>query len=286
MSGSSAGLSWMKHLKVRRGIKVLAQARTMYNLHRTPFEDLLENILNVLDKYEARFTFPVVASVARQKPELLKKIIDSKSEIAIHGYKHVPLPFLSNENQSRDFRRAIEEYKRLGIPIQGFRAPYNMYNEYTKKIIDELGFLWDAGIGFSPENRERREMFRVQIDGRDSKFICIPLSGWSDDRMVEKYNYSIDEMVKVLKKTLDEARASNGVVMFDFHPIRIGQSAYLTVLEQLVSYGKTIGGWFPTVTEAVRHRSSHTGWYEHEFCCLLTGDIDNFYFRDYIKRLV
>jgi len=258
----------------------------MYNFHKTPFEDIIDNILNVMQRYETGFTFPTVASVARQKPELLKKIIDSKSEIAIHGYKHLKYSLLSHENQLKDVKKAIEEYKKLGVSIRGFRAPYCSYDEYTPRILNELDFSWDAGIGYSPGNRERREMFRVKIDGRDSNFLCIPLSKWSDDLMIDEHNYSTNEMVRVLNQTLDEACKNRAVVMFDLHPIRIGQPQYVEVLDQIVSYGKSIGGWFPTVTEAVKFRLDHDDWNGYKFCCLLTGDIDNFYFRDYLKRLI
>ena len=258
----------------------------MYDLHKTPFESIIDNILSVTQKHEAKFTFPTVASVARQKPELLEKIIDSKNEIAIHGFKHLKYSLLSPENQLTDVKKAIDVYKELGVPIRGFRAPYNSYDKNTPRIINELGFLWDAGIGYSPDNREKSKIFRVEIDNKDSNFLCIPLSEWSDDAMIDEYNYSTNEMVRVLNQTLVGARANRAVVMFDLHPIRIGQLQYLQVLDQVLSFGKGIGGWFPTVTDAVNHMLEHNDWGSYEFCCLLTGDIDNFYFRDYVRRIM
>lgn len=257
----------------------------MYKFHRTPFEEIIDSILEVTQKHEVGYTFPTVASVATQKPELMRRIVESGGEVAVHGYRHIKYPLISTESQEKDVRKALETYTKMGISTLGFRAPYNAYDENTPKILDKAGFIWDGGIGYSPENRSRTDMFTVKVDGRDSTFLCIPLSRLSDDLMIDKYGYAPEKMVVDLNTALDEARRKRSVVMFDLHPIRMGQSKYVTVLDRIISYGKNIGGWFPTVSEAVKFRQSHSDWRGFEFCCLLTGDIDNFYFRDYLKRL-
>lgn len=258
----------------------------MYKFHRLPFEKIVGNILEVTQKHEVGFTFPTVASVATQKPELLRMVVDSGSEVAIHGYKHLKYPLVSAESQENDVKKAIETYSKLRIPTFGFRAPYNAYDKNTPKILDKAGFLWDGGIGHSPQNRNRTDIFRVPIDERESTFVCIPLNWLSDDLMIDDYGYTPKQIAAALKGVLDEARQSKSVVMFDLHPIRMGQPGYVTALDWLISYGKSKGGWFPTVTQAVKFRQDHNDWGRFEFCCLLTGDIDNFYFRDYFRRLV
>jgi peptidoglycan/xylan/chitin deacetylase (PgdA/CDA1 family) len=258
----------------------------MYMFHRLPFEKIVDNILEVTRKHEAGFTFPTVASVATQKPRLLRTVVDSGGEIAIHGYKHLKYPLVSAESQEEDVNRAVETYSKLGIPTFGFRAPYDAYDKNTPNILDKAGFLWDGGIGYSPQNRNRTDIFRVPVDEHESTFVCIPLSQLSDDLMIDDYDYTPKQIAMALKGALDKARRSKSVVMFDLHPIRMGQPRYVVALDWLISYGKSKGGWFPTVTKAVKFRQNHDDWGGFEFCCLLTGDIDNFYFRDYLRRLV
>lgn len=243
------------------------------------------NILQTTQKYGASFTFPIVASVARQKPELLKKIIDSRSEIAVHGYQHVKYPLIPVEKQDEDLRRAIETFKRLGIPFHGFRAPYNAYGPSTPSLIEKHGFLWDGGLGYSKDNRIKTQLFRIRQEGRELTFLCFPLDELSDDLMIDERNYSPRDMKTALRKRIDDTREVKGLVAFDLHPIRIGQPEFIPVLEDLISYGTNEGGWFPTVSQAIERNLAKSDWNGHEFCCLLTGDIDNFYFRDYLKRL-
>ena len=257
----------------------------MYKLHRLPFEKIVGNILEVTQNHGVGYTFPIVASVAAQKPELLKTIAASGAEVAIHGYRHLKYPMLSAESQEKDVKKAMETFAGLGVHAQGFRAPYNAYGEDTPGILERAGFLWDGGIGYAPNNRDRTDMFKVQVDGHDSTFDCIPVNYLSDDLMVDDYGYTADQMAASVNKALDGARKSKAVIAFDLHPIRMGQPQYVPVFDKIISYGKSLGGWFPNVSEAVKFRRSHHDWGGYEFCCLLTGDIDNFYFRDYLRRL-
>ncbi len=245
----------------------------------------MSNILQTTQKYGASFTFPIVASVATQKPELLKQIIESHNEIAIHGYQHVKYTLISTERQDADLRHAIETFKHLGIPFHGFRAPYNAYGPSTPSLIEKCGFIWDGGLGYSKENRTKTQLFRISQDGRELSFLCFPLDELSDDLMIDERNYLLQDMKIALRRRIDEARKLNGLVAFDLHPIRIGQPEFIPVLEDLISYGTNVGGWFPTVSQAIERNLAKSDWNGHEFCCLLTGDIDNFYFRDYLKRL-
>ncbi|MFW9904535.1 MAG: polysaccharide deacetylase family protein [Candidatus Thorarchaeota archaeon] len=279
--------SWTRHLRTRRGNKIFNQAIKMFYFHLTPFSILLTRICDVLEDYDARFTFPLVASIAQTNPNLVKWLKSSRHEIAIHGYKHVRYPFLSAKQQFLEIKKAIQIFNELKIPFKGFRAPYNLYSETTLKLIEKFGFEWDAGIGFRLNYRNRHHFFQVSLeDGKKSSFICIPLCEWSDDRMIDNYQLSSEKMAKILIYHLEKARKVNGLIMFDLHPIRIGQTQYIHSLKELIVHANKIGAWVPTISEAVEYWSKNRQWKDSApVCCLLTGDIDNFTFFDYIRRI-
>jgi peptidoglycan/xylan/chitin deacetylase (PgdA/CDA1 family) len=279
-------ISWLKYLTDFRGQKVVKQALHMFRLHSIPFSELLENMFNVLEPYQAKFTFPVIASVAAENPELTRSIMRHGHEVAVHGFKHVNYAYITERQQDNDIRYAIDEFKVLKIPVFGFRAPYNVYTEGTPKLVEKHGFLWDIGIGYNPKYRRGNSMFRVQIDDHESGFVCVPLNRWSDDYMTDIRGFSVNQMKETLKQVIKGASEKGGVVMFDLHPIRIGQPKYVEVLDRLVEYGAELNGWFPSVTEAVNYWREHRKWkHDAQFCCLLSGDIDNFSFFDYLQRL-
>ena len=259
----------------------------MAKYHRTPFAALLGNILNIVEDYQAGFTFPIVASTALKHPELISSIMSSHQEVASHGFTHINYKYLSLEAQRRDIRRSLLAFENLGVSVRGFRAPYNMYAAQTPQLLEEFGFLWDGGLGYSRQYRKERTFFRVQVCGRRSGFVSMPLSKWSDDIMIDRYGLDSGHMAKLLSRAMRQTREEKGVIMLDLHPIRIGQPKYLTVLEQILSDGMKWDGWFPTITEAVEHWLIH-GELKHgaSFCCLLSGDIDNSDFHEYLARLL
>lgn len=279
-------LSWIKYLTKFRGEKVLSQAMRMFRLHSVPFSTLLRNMFNVLEMHQAKFTFPVVASVASKNVELTREVLRRGHEVAVHGFRHVNYSYITEAQQDDDIGSALGAYKALGIKVYGFRAPYNVYTEASPKLVEKHGFLWDIGIGFTPKYSERNSLFRVQIDDHESTFVCIPLSRLSDDYMIDIEGLSSSQMEKRLKHAIKGVSEKGGVIMFDLHPIRMGQSRHIKVLDSIVGYGTELGGWFPTVTDAVKYWSKNGSWKDDApFCCLLTGDIDNFTFSDYLRRL-
>ena len=258
----------------------------MYQLHTIPFNTLLQNIFIVMERHQAKFTFPITASVALKNAEWSREILRSRHEVAVHGFNHVNYSYVTEQQQDDDMKNALEAYKKLDVPVCGFRAPYDVYTEASPRLLEKYGFLWDIGIGFNQKYREVNSPFRVQVDGHESSFVCIPLSRLSDDRMIDMQGLSIQEMEKSLKHAIKGVSEKGGVIMFDLHPIRIGQPKYIRILNTVVNYGKELDGWFPTVTEAVNQWSKHGTWKDDApFCCLLTGDIDNFSFFDYLRRL-
>jgi len=259
----------------------------MLKFHMTPFGTLLRNIFDVMEQYEARFTFPIVASIALKNIEHVNEILTFGHEVAVHGFKHVMYTYLSEPQQENDIKKAVKTFKELGIPTRGFRAPYNTYTEHTPRLVEKYGFLWDAGIGYNPKCRERTSFFRVPLNNHLSSFICIPLNRWSDDAMIDLYGFKSHQIGENLKRVIKRTREKHGVVMFDLHPIRIGQRQYIDGLKQALAYGTQLNGWFPSVTEAVEQWRRNRKWkHNADFCCLFTGDIDNFAFLDYIRRLL
>lgn len=279
-------ISWIKYLKRRRGKTILSQALRMFRFHTIPFSKLLQNIFEVMESYQAKFTFPMVASIAAKRSALTGKILSRGHEVAVHGFKHLNYSFLTERQQDSDIAQALATFKTMDIPVCGFRAPYNTYTEDTPKLVEKHGFLWDIGIGYNPKYRVGTFPFKIKIDNRDSSFICIPLNRLSDDLMIDIQGFSNRQMVKILKRIIRETSKKGGIVMFDLHPIRIGQPKYVDILRQVVEYGTELNGWFPTVTEAVNYWNKNVSWkHDASFCCLLTGDIDNVSFFDYLQRL-
>ncbi len=282
-----SGLRYISQLQRRWGTRAPRQMYRMWRLHRTSFDEILENVFAALEPSDAKFAFPTVASVARMKPELARSIEREGHEVASHGYNHVRYPMLSEAGRERDLALSLQTYRKLGIDISGFRAPYDRYTEDMPRIIDKNGLLWDGGFGYQEEHREKTHFFRVESESGSLDTTFIPLNILSDDLMIDGRGWGRKEVTAALKTQVKKTASSGGVVMFDLHPIRMGQKEYAPCLGELAEYAQEMGGWIPTPREAVTYWSKHKRWKsDHGFCLLLTGDIDNWVFSDYLRRMI
>ncbi len=247
----------------------------------------MENIFDALEPFDAKFAFPTIAAVASMRPDLVKMIVEAGHEVASHGYNHIRYPRVSAEERETDLRLSLQTFKKLGIDITGFRAPYDNYTDDMPALIDRLGLEWDGGFGYRPEHREKTHFFKVPLEGKDTRTTFIPLSVWSDDKMIDTLKMTPTQITRRLKFEVHKASQHGGVIMFDLHPIRIGQRKYVRCLRELVEYATDLNGWIPTPTEAVRQWNKHGRWPDDaSFCLLLTGDIDNWGFTDYLRRQI
>ena len=278
---------YIGQLSKRWGMNAPKQLYQMLRLHRTSFATILHNMFEALEEVDGKFAFPTIAAVAKMRPELIREIVKQGHEVASHGFNHVRYPTLSPKGREVDFALSLQVYRKLGIKIEGFRAPYDNYTPDMPAMLEKYNLIWDGGFGYQPEHREKTHFFQVNLDGTPSKITYIPLNIWSDDLMIDREGMGPQAVTRTLKETVLDASKTNGVIMFDLHPIRMGQPEFAVCLRDIVEYAQGLGAWCPTPSEAVKHWNSHNKWKgDSSFCLLLTGDIDNWVFSDYLRRMI
>ncbi|MGQ4912594.1 MAG: polysaccharide deacetylase family protein [Candidatus Thorarchaeota archaeon] len=282
-----SGLKYVRQLQKRWGMRAPRQLYRMMRLHRTSFDTILRNMFEALDDVKGKFAFPTVAAVARMKPDLIRTILNEGHEVASHGYNHVRYPSLTAEGRERDLALSLQTYRKMGVKITGFRAPYDNYTDDMPQLIEKYGLVWDGGFGYRAEHREKTHLFKVQLASGESSTTFIPLNVMSDDLMIDGRGMNPAQVSRALKAEIEKVSQTEGVIMFDLHPIRMGQKRYAPCLRDVVEYAHTRGGWCTTPTEAVTYWNSHGKWKGNSsFCLLLTGDIDNWVFSDYLRRVL
>ena len=102
-------------------------------------------LLEVLDKYNVKATFFLLAKKAQEKPQIVKRIRDNGHEIELHSYNHrcqllhIPL------SAKRDFKKSIQAFDKMGIKINLFRPPWGLFNILTMYYINKFnlhGVFW------------------------------------------------------------------------------------------------------------------------------------------------
>lgn len=280
-------LGYIGQLQKKWGLRAPKQLYRMMRLHRLPFKTILRNMFEALDEVDGKFAFPTIAAVAKMRPELVREIVKEGHEVASHGYNHVRYPSLSAKGREDDFALSLQTFRKLGIKIEGFRAPYDRYTPDMPAMLEKYKLVWDGGYGYQTEHREKTHFFQVDLDGTPSDITYIPLNIWSDDLMIDKRGMGSQAVTKIVNQTITETSKTGGVIMFDLHPIRMGQPEFAVCLREITEHAQGLGAWCSTPGDAVKYWNSHKKWKgDSSFCLLLTGDIDNWVFSDYLRRMI
>ena len=161
-------------------------------------------------------TFNIVGKMIEDRgPDFVRRMLDSGSEIAPHGYVHdlnkrhggdmvYAGHYGPDENklQVNDGIQAIE--KEFPDTVKGYRLPYGHFNEYSYDAIEEAGLKWTSHVGvedlINPGNGYGTQPFQIGLGEKVYKLVEIPLDSqtfdWSIWMADEKTDKSFVDAVR------------------------------------------------------------------------------------------
>ena len=102
-------------------------------------------MLELLNKHNARATCFVLGWVAERHPQLVRDIVAAGHELACHGYGHELLYNIGPEKFREDLRRSKRLLEDIsGVQIKGYRAPNFSITDLAIEILAEEGFVYDS----------------------------------------------------------------------------------------------------------------------------------------------
>ena len=110
-----------------------------------PTPGVTDQVLDLLDKYNAKATFFVVGSQVERHRELFREIMRRGHAIGSHSYNHPRSSSLS----SADFLQDIEQcnallQEELGHPPTYFRPPYGRIRSRDARRLAQQIVMWDV----------------------------------------------------------------------------------------------------------------------------------------------
>src|SRR6185503_752879 len=82
------------------------------------------SILDLLQECEAKATFFILGRIARDMPQLVRRIADAGHEIASHSFVHTRLHKFDRDEARRQLQMSKEYLEQAsGQAVTGFRAP-------------------------------------------------------------------------------------------------------------------------------------------------------------------
>lgn len=108
----------------------------------------MQRVLEMFSLNRVQATFFTLGEVAETHPGLIRKIAGEGHEVACHGYRHVPITWLTPEEFRADVRRAKGLLEDLtGEPVLGYRAPnfsIGRMQQWAYDVLLEEGFCYDS----------------------------------------------------------------------------------------------------------------------------------------------
>lgn len=110
----------------------------------------LDKLLDDLDFYDIKATFFCLGIMAREYPEVIKKIYNKGHEIGCHSDKHDLLTNLNPDDFFNDSKIAIDSIEQIiSSKVVSYRAPafsITKSNVWTFEILSDLGIHTDSSI--------------------------------------------------------------------------------------------------------------------------------------------
>lgn len=114
------------------------------------FDKILSVILDKLDEQSLKATFFCIGMLAKNYPDVVKRIAICGHDIGCHSNKHVWLTKLSREEALSDTREAIDSLEQLiGKKVTSYRAPaftIGENNKWALEVLAECGITTDCSI--------------------------------------------------------------------------------------------------------------------------------------------
>lgn len=104
-----------------------------------PFEDLTPIILDVLDRYGIKATFFISAYRFRYNTNLIDEIVSAGHSVQSHGFDHVSLVGLPEQEVLEQLRDSIDLIVGAGAPRpRCLRPPYGAVDDVVRRVAKKL----------------------------------------------------------------------------------------------------------------------------------------------------
>jgi peptidoglycan-N-acetylglucosamine deacetylase len=199
-------------------------------------------ILALLAEYDVPATFFVPGLTADRYPQTVEQILEAGHEIGHHSYAHFS-PFDQTEDEERrDFERALAALERFGVKPEGFRCPSWEPTWRTPSLVAEHGLAYDSSLMDADTP--------YVLETGAGEIVELPVH-WSLDDW-EQYAYlprpsfksAIESPQKVLDLwlgELDAMRRHGCLFVLTCHPFLSGRPHRVEVLRRLIEHALASG---------------------------------------------
>ncbi len=134
--------------KLRQRLRRPASGHMLYlTFDDGPDPRYTPELLDLLKQYHIKATFFVVAQAAQRNPDIIARMKAEGHTIGLHSLCHTNGMLQPPVSAWRDFRQAVNQMQKLGVPVRFFRPPWGHWNVISLAQLHRYGMtpvLWDV----------------------------------------------------------------------------------------------------------------------------------------------
>jgi peptidoglycan/xylan/chitin deacetylase (PgdA/CDA1 family) len=193
-------------------------------------------ILDLLAEYALPATFFVPGYTADRYPGTVERILEAGHEVAHHSYAHHSPLGQSEDDERRDFERALEALRRCGADPVGFRTPSWEPSWRTHPLLAEHGLLYDSSLA------DDDRAYVLETERGD--LVELPISWWLDDWQQTAYlppiarnqTRSLHEVAELWTTELDAYARYGCLFVLTCHPFLTGRPGRVEIVRELIEH--------------------------------------------------
>ena len=198
-------------------------------------------ILDLLGEFGLTATFFVPGMTADRYPATIELILTAGHEVGHHSYAHRSPIALTEDQERRDFERALQALERFGIRPEGYRTPSWEPAWRTPGLLAEYGFVYDSSL--MDDDRP------YVLETEKGELIELPVSWWLDDWQQSAYlpplarnqTRSLEEVAALWCGELDAYARQGSLFVLTCHPFLSGRPGRLEIVRRLVEHARERG---------------------------------------------
>ena len=218
----------------------------------------LYRVLDTLDRYGVKASFPTCGRTVERYPEPCAAIVERGHEIAAHAYEHEKMNEFSRREEERIVDRTLGAFQSvLGQVPVGWRSPYYIATVDTVPILVDRGFLWHSDF--------RNDDLPYFLESDQGSILEIPPSitdwphYWSDVRaLIQSVRGNPRDILSLLRDSFDvllrESSETPKMLCITLHPQVVGRPDRHIILEGFLDYARqTDGVWWGRCIDVYNH---------------------------------
>ncbi len=197
-------------------------------------------LLDLMHRLDLPASFFVPGRVAERYPHRIEEILEGGHEIGHHGYTHTSPASLRAEQEEAELVRGRDALMALGAEVVGYRSPSWELSAVTLDLLVAHGFSYSSNLmdDIRPYVHPDHDLVELPVHWT---FDDAP-HFWFDLRSWNKTVRTSAEVRALWEEEVEGMRRLGGLVMLTMHPQIIGRPGRLAMLEDFLTWARSLAG--------------------------------------------